>query len=197
MFSPCFRYTTRRTPLADPGGARSAVHGRGLRRSVSIARPAWPPHQLAIVSVLRFVEGLSDRQAAAAVRGRIDWMFLLGLELTDPGFDHSLLSEFRDRNVAGGDPEGLLNLVLERLLGVDLLKRPGQQRTDSTHVLATTRRLNQLENTAEHLRAALDTVAAAAPQWLLATAPADCFDRCGRRIEDGCSSRLIQDFRGR
>ncbi len=90
-------------------------------------QPAWPPHQLAIVSVLQFVEGLSDRQAAAAVRGRIDWKFLLGLELTDPGFDHSLLSEFRDRNVAGGDPERLLNLVLERLREVGLLKRPGQE----------------------------------------------------------------------
>ncbi|MBC2904745.1 transposase [Streptomyces sp. PSKA01] len=36
-------------------------------------QPAWPPRQLALVSVLQFVEGLSDRQAAAAVRGRIDW----------------------------------------------------------------------------------------------------------------------------
>ncbi|MDH6454308.1 transposase [Streptomyces sp. SAI-149] len=52
------------------------------------------------MSVLQFMEGLSDRQAAAAVRGRIDWKFLLGLGLTDPGFDHSVLSEFRDRLVA-------------------------------------------------------------------------------------------------
>jgi transposase len=55
-------------------------------------QPAWPPHQLALVSVLQFVEGLSDRQAAAALRGRIDWKFLLGLELTDPGFDQSVLA---------------------------------------------------------------------------------------------------------
>ena len=38
-------------------------------------------------------ENLTDRQAALAVRCRIDWKYCLGLELTDPGFDHSVLSE--------------------------------------------------------------------------------------------------------
>jgi transposase len=147
-------------------------------------QPAWPPHQLAIVSVLQFVEGLSDRQAAAAVRGRIDWKFLLGLELTDPGFDHSLLSEFRDRNVGGGHPEHLLDVVLERMREADLLKCPKGQRTDSTHVLAAVRRLNRLENTAEHLRAALNVLATTVPQWLAEKVPVDWFDRYGRRIED-------------
>ncbi|QCX82509.1 hypothetical protein C9F11_44735 (plasmid) [Streptomyces sp. YIM 121038] len=147
-------------------------------------RPAWPPHQLAIVSVLQFAEGLSDRQAAAALRGRIDWKFLLGLELTDPGFDHSVLSEFRDRLVNDRVPQRVLDLVLDRLREAGLLPRPGGQRTDSTHVLAAVRRLNRLENTAEHLRAALNALAAAAPDWLLGTAPADWFDRYQRRIED-------------
>ncbi len=53
----------------------------------------------AMVLVLQFAEGLTDRQAAAAVRARIDWKFAPGLELTDPGFDFSVLSEFRDRLV--------------------------------------------------------------------------------------------------
>ncbi|GGZ43810.1 hypothetical protein GCM10010365_75430 [Streptomyces poonensis] len=74
---------------------------------------------------------MSDRQAAAAVRARIDWKFLLGLELTDPGCDFSLLSEFRDRNIAGGHPEHVLDVTLDRLLEAGLLKRPGRQRTDS------------------------------------------------------------------
>jgi len=147
-------------------------------------QPAWPPHQLAIVLVLQFVEGLSDRQAAAALRGRIDWKFLLGLELTDPGFDHSVLSEFRDRLVADRAPRRLLDLILDRLREANLLVRPSGQRTDSTHVLAAVRRLNRLENTAEHLRAALNALAAAAPDWLLGTVPADWFDRYRRRIED-------------
>jgi transposase len=57
---------------------------------------------LALVTLLQFAENLSDRRAAEAVRGRIDWKYLLGLELTDPGFDASVLSEFRSRLVAGG-----------------------------------------------------------------------------------------------
>jgi hypothetical protein len=51
---------------------------------------------------MQFVEDLSDRRAAAAVRGRIDWKYALGLELDDPGFDFSVLCEFRARLTAGG-----------------------------------------------------------------------------------------------
>ena len=57
-------------------------------------QPATSPARLALVSVLQYVEGLSDRQAADAVRGHIDWKYALALELTDPGFDHTVLSEF-------------------------------------------------------------------------------------------------------
>jgi len=67
----------------------------------SQGRPAESPGRLALVTALQFAEDLSDRQAADAVRGRIDWKYLLGLELTDPGFDYSVLSEFRDRVLAG------------------------------------------------------------------------------------------------
>lgn len=65
-------------------------------------QPAHSPWRLALVTVLQFAEGLPDRQAANAVRGRIDWKYALGLELADPGFDHSVLCEFRARLVAGG-----------------------------------------------------------------------------------------------
>jgi hypothetical protein len=57
-------------------------------------RPAEAPWRLALVSVPQYVEGLSDRQAAEAIRGRIDWKYALGLELTNAGFDASVLSEF-------------------------------------------------------------------------------------------------------
>src|SRR5512143_3986253 len=60
-------------------------------------QPALSPARLALATVLQFAEGLSDRQAADAVRGRIDWKYVLGLELTDPGFNFSVLSEFRTR----------------------------------------------------------------------------------------------------
>ena len=59
--------------------------------------PAETPSCLALVTVLQFAEGLSDRPAAEAVRSRIDWKYLLGLELEDAGFDFSVMSEFRDR----------------------------------------------------------------------------------------------------
>ena len=62
-------------------------------------QPAASPARLALVSVLQYVEGLSDRQAADAVRSRIDWKYALALELTDPGFNHTVLSEFRSRLV--------------------------------------------------------------------------------------------------
>jgi transposase len=68
----------------------------------STGQPAETPARLALVLVLQFAEGLSDRQAADAVRGRIDWKYALALELTDPGFDASVLSEFRTRLVHGG-----------------------------------------------------------------------------------------------
>ena len=76
-------------------------------------RPAITPWRLALVTVMQFSEGLSDRQAAEAVRARIDWKYALGLELTDPGFNFSVLSEFRTRLVEGGKERLLLEKLLE------------------------------------------------------------------------------------
>lgn len=147
-------------------------------------RPAESPGRLALVSVLQFAEGLSDRQAADAVRGRIDWKYALGLELTDAGFDFSVLSEFRTRLVGGGMEQHLLDALLARAAEVGLLKARGRQRTDSSHVLSTARMLNRLEGVGETLRAALNALATVAPDWLAAWAPAEWFDRYGARFED-------------
>src|SRR3954452_4623022 len=119
-------------------------------------QPALPPWRLALVTVLQFREGLSDRRAADAVRGRIDWKYLLGLELTDPGFDASVLSEFRSRLLAGDAEERLLEKLLARCQALGLVKARGRQRTDATHVLASVRTMNRLELLAESLRAALN-----------------------------------------
>jgi transposase len=73
------------------------------------------------VTLLQFAENLSDRRAADAVRGRIDWKYLLGLEPTDPGFDASVLSEFRGRLVAGGAEEQLLDTLLALCRDLKLL----------------------------------------------------------------------------
>src|ERR671913_605000 len=126
-------------------------------------QPAAAPATLALATVLQYVEGLSDRQAADAVRGRIDWKYALRLPLTDPGFDHTVLSEFRSRLIEGRAEQQLLDTLLERLRDLGLVKPRGRQRTDSTHVLAAVRGLNRLERVGETLRAALNEVAGGGP----------------------------------
>src|SRR5918998_2080404 len=127
---------------------------------------AISPWRLALVTVLQFLEGLSDRQAAEAVRARIDWKYALSLELGDPGFDFSVLCEFRARLVAGGRELLLLDRMLDHFAARGLVKARGRQRTDSTHVLGAVRKLHRLELLAETLRAALNALAAVAPGWL-------------------------------
>ncbi len=147
-------------------------------------QPGLAPWRLALVTVFQFLEQLSDRQAADAVRGRIDWKYALGLELTDPGFHFSVLTEFRARLVAGGAEHLLLDTMLERFKARGLVKARGKQRTDSTHVLGAVHDLHLLELVAETLRAALDDLAAAVPDWLREVAQPAWFERYGRRIED-------------
>lgn len=147
-------------------------------------QPAEAPWRLALICVFQFIEGLSDRQAADAVRSRIDWKYALGLELTDPGFDFSILSEFRTRLLAGGVEQLLLDTMLALFKQRGWLKERGSQRTDSTHVLAAVRVLNRLETVGETMRAALNALAAAAPEWLRQQAEPEWFERYGPQIEE-------------
>jgi transposase len=147
-------------------------------------QPAEAPWRLALVCVMQFLEGLSDRQAADAVRGRLDWKYLLGLELSDPGFDHTVLVEFRQRLLTSQRELLLFELLLMRLREGGYLKARGRQRSDSTHVLAKIRALNRIEGVGETFRAALNSLAVAAPEWLKAHLQAEWVDRYGHRIED-------------
>jgi transposase len=147
-------------------------------------KPAEAPARLALVLLLQFAEGLSDRQAADAVRSRLDWKYLLGLELDDPGFDFSLLSEFRTRLVKGSAETMLFERLLSAFEARKLLKARGKQRTDATHVLAATRDLNRWETIGETMRHALNTLAEVAPQWLLAQHAPEWAERYGRRFEE-------------
>jgi transposase len=147
-------------------------------------QPGLPPWRLALVTLMQFRENLADCQAAEAVRARIDWKYLLGLELSDPGFYFSVLSEFRDRLLAGRAEALLLDILLERCRALGLLKARGQQRTDATHVLAAIRVLNRLELVAETLRAALNDLATIAPTWLQNIVPPEWYKRYAKRIED-------------
>jgi transposase len=147
-------------------------------------QPAEAPGRLAWVTVLQFVEDLSDRAAADAVRSRLDWKYLLGLELTDSGFDHTVLSEFRARLVKQQAEHRLLDDLLQHLQEQGLLKAGGRQRTDSTHVLAAVRDLNRLERVGETLRAALNSLAVVVPEWLQPLAPPAWYERYSHRIEN-------------
>ena len=174
---PCLRLRDELGPLYDDDRFAALFPAQG--------RPAEAPWRLALVTVLQFAEGLSDRQAAEAVRDRLAWKYLLGLELTDTGFDFSILGDFRARLVAGEAEQVLLDALLDRCKAAGLVKPRGTQRTDSTAVLAAVRALNRLDLVGETLRHALEALAVAAPEWLRAQAPAEWYDRYGSRIETG------------
>jgi len=127
--------------------------------------PGYSPAQLTMVLIFQAMENLSDRDAAEAVRARIDWKYALHLRLDDTGFDYSVLSEFRERLIRHEAGARLLNIVLERLETLGLVK-PGRQRTDATYVVSAARLLNRLELLVETMRMTLETLAVDYPDWL-------------------------------
>ena len=147
-------------------------------------QPAEAPWRLALVTVLQFVEGLSDRQAAEAVRTRIDWKYALRLELEDLGFDFSVLCEFRTRVLQGGGEALLFETLLSHAKEQGWLKARGRQRTDSTHVLAAIETLSRLECVAETLRHALNVLSSAIPVWVQTHVPTEWYERYTTRWQD-------------
>ncbi|MEO3781619.1 IS1182 family transposase, partial [Micromonospora sp. B11E3] len=128
--------------------------------------PATSPGVLALVTALQYAEGLTDRQAAQMVVRAIDWKYCLGLELTDTGFDYSVLSKFRARLVEHGLERAAFDLLLQVLKDKGLIGAGGKARTDSTHVISAVRDLNRLELAGETVRAAVEVLAVAAAGWL-------------------------------
>lgn len=129
-------------------------------------KPGISPAVLMLVTILQFVEQLTDRQAMVAVAGRIDWKYALGLELENPGFDNSVLSEFRGRLVEHEVSRLCFDKVLDRCRELGLVKPGGKQRTDSTHVVAAVRDLTHAELAGEAVRALAEALAAVAPDFL-------------------------------
>lgn len=125
-------------------------------------RPAVAPWRLARVTVLQALEGLTDRQAAEAVRTRIDWVYALALPLDDPGFDYSILSDFRQRVLAGQAQDLILEPILQ---------------------LCRARALSSLESVGESMRAALNALAEQDPAWVQAHLNPAWFERYVHRFE--------------
>lgn len=153
-------------------------------------RPGLSPAQLAAVCVLQFLLGLSDRQAAEAVRCRIDFKYAMAMELDDPGFHHSVLADFRDRLAEGDRADRLLDLALARLKEAGLVRERTTQRTDSTHVLAAVRDLTRLELITQAVRAALEEVAGISPHLLDELVDEDWGRRYGRPVRLGTNPAL-------
>ncbi|MGW5402622.1 transposase [Streptomyces sp. NPDC003952] len=80
-------------PFAEAFGVRGA--------------PGLSPGVLGLVTVLQFTESLTDRQAVAMAVRAIDWKYAMGVELTDTGFDTSVLSRFRARLAGNGGASAL------------------------------------------------------------------------------------------
>lgn len=148
-------------------------------------KPGLSPAQLATVSVLQFLLELSDRQAAESVRNRIDFKYAMGMDLEDPGFHHSVLADFRERLTEEGRADKLLDLALEKIRAVGLVRERGRQRTDSTHVLAAVRDLTRLELVTEAMRATLEELARRAPHELVGLVTEDWGKRYGRAARLG------------
>jgi transposase len=144
-------------------------------------QPGLAPWRLVLVTILQFAEGLSDRQVADAVRSRIDWKSALHLDLGDPGFDASVLSEFRTRLREGKAETRLLDLPLAWCREKKLRKAGGKQRSDSTHVLAAVPALNRVEFVVETMRAVLNDLAVVAPDGVRSPNSPGWVERHARR----------------
>jgi transposase len=124
------------------------------------------PWRLALATVMQYTEGLTDRQTADAVRRCMDWKYALSLELTDPGFDFTLLHDFRQRLLTHDGAQRLLDTLLATCKARGWIKTRGTQRTDSTYVVAAIRRLYYLACVQEALHHALNQLSEAAPDWV-------------------------------
>jgi transposase len=144
-------------------------------------QPALAPWRLALVTIMQFAEGLSDRQAAHAVRAHLDWKYALGLELEDRGFDFSV-------RIASFAP-GLSKATRSRFClkpcslassNSVLSKQEADNATFATHVLASVRAINRVVCVGETMRATLNTRAVVAPEWLSSFAPDEWYERVSR-----------------
>ena len=148
------------------------------------------PWRLALVVVMQYIEGLTDRQAADAVRRCMDWKYALSLDLHDPGFDFTLLHDFRQRILAHEASQRFLDTFLATCKARGWIKARGTQRTDSTHVLAAIRTLHRVECVLEALHYALNQLSAADPTWVQQHVPLDWYTRYGLRADQ---TRLPKD----
>ncbi len=145
-------------------------------------QPGLSPVILAFVTAFQFMEKLPDRQAAESLRMRLDWKYALHLPLEYGGFDFSVLSEFRDRLIAGKAEGRVFERLVERIRAMGLVKERGKQRTDSIAMLTKVRNLSRLELVVETLRLAVGAVVKAEHEWSEEVLPPFWEDKYGERF---------------
>jgi transposase len=96
----------------------------------------------------------------------LDWKYALSLDLTDPGFDFTLLHDFRDRLLTHEAAQRLLDTFLSACKARGWIKARGTQRTDSTHVLAAVRTLRRFAGVLEAMPQVLNQLSDADPAWV-------------------------------
>jgi len=148
----------------------------------SEGKPGYSPVILAFVSVFQFMERLADRQAAQALRMRLDWKYALHLPLDDAGFDFSVLSEFRDRLIEGGAERRVFEKLVEEIRAMGLIKERGKQRSDSLAMLVKVRRLSRIEMVVETLRLAVVALVGADRGWCEEVIPPSWESKYGERF---------------
>jgi transposase len=149
---------------------------------------------LALVMGMQYIEGLTARQAADAVRRCMDWKDALSLDWHDPGFNFTLLHDFRERLLAHDATQRLLDTSLATCKARGWIKARGTQRTDSTHVLAAIRPLHRLARVLETMHAALAQLSAADAAWVRQQVPVAWYEHYGPRA---AALRLPQDASNR
>ena len=148
----------------------------------SEGKPGYSPVILALVSVFQFMERLADRQAAQALRMRLDWKYALHLSLENTGFDFSVLSEFRDRLIEGKAEQRVFEEWVEEIRAMGLIKEHGKQRSDRLAMLVKVRRLSRIERVVETLRLAVVGLVDVNREWCEEILPPSWEDQYGERF---------------
>ena len=148
----------------------------------SEGQPGLSPVILAFVTVFQFIEKLPDRQAAESLRMRLDWKYALHLPLEYEGFHYSVLSEFRDRLIAGNAEARVFEALVVQIREMGLIKEHGKQRSDSIAMLSKVRWLSRLEVTVETLRLAVVSVVKVDREWSEEVLPPSWEDKYGERF---------------
>jgi IS5 family transposase len=126
-------------------------------------RPSIPAGVVATVMVLQALEGLSDRDAARALRDRISWKVAAGLALDDPGFDYSVLTYWRTRLRRSDRPERIFEAVREVVAATGVVAGRTRRAVDSTlldDAVATQDTVTQLISAIRRVRRLVPAAAA-------------------------------------